>query len=270
MRGPYGAGAVAALFEAGFGETFDAVVGISTGAATGAYFLGGERQIALGASLYYEECTRPDFMDPWRRRKKVDIDLLINWMQDGPKALDKQAMKKHPSRFFVAAITRSGQQEFIDVKTAQPDSLTAIKASMALPGLYGEWITVNGRQYCDGGFNQPMPIMAVIKHFQPTDILILPNQTQDVAVRFRPGLGDFMAALLTLRQLGIKKSWEVFNRKDRYRRTLKSISPKSPRVAILWPPDGGLHEGTRDPVLLQAAFERSRQSAEQWLKERMA
>lgn len=267
MRGPYGAGAVAALHSAGFGEVFETVVGISTGAATGAYFLGGAKQIELGASLYYEECTQPSFMNPWRLQKKVDIDLLVEHMRTGKKALNVQAIQDHPTQFFVSAITRTGQQELINVKTALPDSLTAIKASMALPGLYGKWITVNGKKYCDGGFNQPIPIKHVSEKFRPTDILILPNQTRDIATHFRPGVSDVIAGLLTLRQLGLKKSREVYLRKTRFRQILETL-PTNPNIAILWPSAGRLHEGTRDPKQLLFAFEMSRESTREWIKKR--
>lgn len=268
MRGPYGAGAVSALYQAGFGRVFQTVVGVSTGAATTAYFLGGEKQIALGASLYYEECTRKEFMNPLRRRRKVDIDRLIGWMSHGPKALDVVAIQNHPTQFYVSAITRHGRQELINAKTAQPDLLTAIKSSMALPGLYGEWVTVNSRQYCDGGFNQPIPITTIIKKFDPTDIVILPNQTETIALNFQPNIGDAVAGLLTLRQLGFRKSWEVYNRKRLYRNTLHSQVLGHSNIAILWPPDGGLHEGTTDPIKLKSAFEASRQSTQGWLEKR--
>ncbi|MBI2984232.1 MAG: patatin-like phospholipase family protein [Candidatus Kerfeldbacteria bacterium] len=267
MRGPYGAGAIHALFDFGLGKVFETVVGISTGAAIGAYFLAGsEEQIRLGSSLYFEECTTSLFFNPWRWRKKVDIDWLIEGIKHGPKRLDVAAIQKNPTQFFVAAITRRGRQELIDAKTASPDILTAIRASMAVPGFYGQWVTVNGQQYCDGGFNDPFPLGNVIDRFHPTDILIIPNQSYDVAVGYRPSLSDAIAALMALPQLGALKAGEIFRRKMKFRKVMESLpSIKSARISVLWPPALGLHEASRNSTMLRSAYKQSRMTASKFL-----
>lgn len=47
MRGVYGGGAVTALSDQGYGEVFDDIIGLSTGAPTAAYFWLGKRDLVL-------------------------------------------------------------------------------------------------------------------------------------------------------------------------------------------------------------------------------
>ncbi len=269
MRGPYGAGSAAALHELGLGDVFDVVVGVSTGAPTAAYFLAGQDQVRLGSSLYYEECTSNAFMNPWRFKKLVDIDQLITWMKRGPKALNTQAIRRHPSQFFVSAITRKGHMELFDAKTAQPGMLEAIRASIAIPGLFGSWVPVNNTYYCDGGFDDPLPMSKVITMFHPTDVLVLPNQAFEIAKNYHPGFGDYVAGLLTLRQLGPRKSWDIVQRKTTFRTTFESRPHPNIRIAFLWPPNAGLHEGTKNAKKLKKAFEDTRQKTLEWFHQRM-
>jgi len=66
-------GQVIALEEAGLSDAFDIAVGVSTGAPIAAYFLA--QQSVLGTSIYYEECTTPQFISLSRMR--VGADYLV-------------------------------------------------------------------------------------------------------------------------------------------------------------------------------------------------
>ena len=60
--GVYSAAACYALQILGLGNVFDTVVGISTGAWVGGYFLAGREQIKIGASIYYEDLASPEYI----------------------------------------------------------------------------------------------------------------------------------------------------------------------------------------------------------------
>src|SRR3989344_37330 len=61
--GAYGNGATIALHLLGLSDIFDIVVGVSTGAGIGGYFLAGEKQAFLSASIYYTEFSGTRFIN---------------------------------------------------------------------------------------------------------------------------------------------------------------------------------------------------------------
>ena len=134
MRGVYGAGVVMALHQLGLADCFDVVVGISTGAAIGGYFLAGEEQSQLGTSIYYNECLN-GFINFWRW-PIIDIDYLEKVFRDGPKKLNDETILKHRSKFFVGVTDwDTGEGCFLEAGRV-PDPITAIKASLAVTELY--------------------------------------------------------------------------------------------------------------------------------------
>lgn len=224
MRGVYGAGQVCAFHKLGLDKVFHQVVGVSTGAAIGAYFLAGERQARLGTSLYYEECTTKSFIDIFRFRKIMDINYIIQQMSDGPKALDCDAIKRSPTEFYVEAELRSGECALIDVKTAFPGVLRALQASMSIPLFYGKGVIVNGEEMTDGSFCKN-PMWEAIDKFKPTDVLILPNISK-------------------------KNEKQILE-------TKRDICKFCPNVEILWPSDISIGKITTDKRKLRSAVEDS-------------
>ncbi|MES2023150.1 MAG: patatin-like phospholipase family protein [Patescibacteria group bacterium] len=176
MRGVYGAGSVVAFRKIGLGDVFSHVVGISTGAPIGAYFLAGDEQVLLGASIYYEECVGKEFINFFRLGKIVNIDHIVKHMRHGKKALDCEAIKKSKTEFYVEVTLNTGECALINTKTASPDMISSIHASMALPILYGKKIIVNKDEVNDGSFCK-YPVWDAIENLNPTDVLILPNKT---------------------------------------------------------------------------------------------
>jgi predicted patatin/cPLA2 family phospholipase len=176
MQGANGAGAANALCALGLSQVFDVVVGVSTGAGIGAYFLAGKEQTALGSSIYYEECTLPDFINFYRRKCIANIDFVETILRSGKKKIAVDKIMNSRSMFYVGATrTKDGKGEFINVKTAIPDPISAIKASMAMPGFYGKSVRVNGKLYEDGSPGLPFPVREVVDKFSPTHLLVISN-----------------------------------------------------------------------------------------------
>ncbi|UCE64428.1 MAG: patatin-like phospholipase family protein, partial [Nitrospirota bacterium] len=76
MRAVYSMGALAALEEMGFGQCFDHVAGSSAGALNGAYFITG--QAGFGVETYVNHLTHRNFVNPFRVKKVMDIDYLVD------------------------------------------------------------------------------------------------------------------------------------------------------------------------------------------------
>lgn len=258
MKGPYGAGqALLGLPAVGLDKVFDTVVGISAGAATAAYFVGGAGQAPKGASIFYEECTEGEFIKLRRVHQVMNIDVVTDAMSRGEKAVDQRTVLDSETEFYVGVTgKKDGQCALINAKTAKSGMITAVGASMAVPLLYRKAIEVNGVEYIDGAFD-PMPVEKIIEQLNPTDILILPNTPFDRMDAFELSPGQYLFAELAHRtgSLGSIGSIEKFIRvKEEIRKSLEYIQQqKKVNIGILWPPDSNLSNLTIDPGKVETA-----------------
>ena len=106
----------------------------------------------------------------------------------------------HRAKFFVMGTKLpNGKSTLINAKEA-PDMITAMKASMALPGLYGKVITVDRCHYIDGDFSDPFPVKEIVRRFRPTDLLVIDNRTQEVSqANHRPLAEKIGASLMVMK-----------------------------------------------------------------------
>ncbi len=180
IRGIYGAAAVTQLEASALTDGIAGCVGISTGAATCAYFL--SKQAALGTTFYYEECIGREFFSIRRMLfggSGADVAFLARVMRGavGLKQLDQKRLKASPTEFFVVVTdAKDGHGEFVDAKRAVPDSVQAIEASMAIPHFYRKPVLLGNKRYIDGGVALPLPAKEVIEQFAPTHLLVLANR----------------------------------------------------------------------------------------------
>lgn len=179
MRGPYGAGVALAFHHLGLADCFDTVIGVSTGAAIGGYFLAGKEQARLGTTIYYEEC-RNGFISWALPLPVVHIDFLERIFRYGHKRLDLSRLIAHRSQFYVG-VTHwdTGNGALVNAKVATPDAVAAITASLALTYAYPTPVLVNNQKGTDGGISEPLPLKKAAEKFSPTDILIVSNYSEE-------------------------------------------------------------------------------------------
>jgi predicted patatin/cPLA2 family phospholipase len=240
-----------ALERFGLSEAFDVVVGVSTGAPTAAYFL--SRQTAVGTSIYCEECTTARFFSFARFR--MNADYLAEVFRSHPeKKLHQAAVLASRSEYFVGVTcAETGEGELLDAKATKPDSVQAIRASIAIPALTPEPVIVNGKRYLDGGGALPFPAHKVIEEFKPTDVLVLANYPRKAK---QGGVERFVGPLF-FRSL-TPAAREIF--RTRHRRFAEGLAYLRAQghcsFAILWSDEEiGLFE--RSPKKLIAAKERA-------------
>lgn len=176
-RGAYSSGQIRALERNGFSQVFDVAIGVSAGAPTCAYLLA--EQSPLGASIFYEECTTPQFIS----LPRVDLDFMAAVFrgQTG-KALNQEAVKASRTELFVSATcAETGEGHLLNAKTMEPDLVQALRISISMPGLGGPAVRAGERLYLDGVGGATFPVKEAIERFEPTDILVLANAPQDDA-----------------------------------------------------------------------------------------
>lgn len=260
-RGAYGSGACVALHGLGLGDVFDVVVGISTGGWIAGYFLAGEEQIRLGASIYYEDFSGDRFIsyrNPWSVMSRYAIFFAT---REGKKRLDVDAILRSRSELFVAVTDKKGSGLLIDAKKATPDLYAALDASSANPLAYPWPYPLNGAHLWDGGLALPFPIREVCEMFEPTDVLVVPNMPWPPSP-YASMMKERVFCELFLRHIPKHIRQLVYTRKRYFVEGLEYIATrKDINIDILWSPDCGVESLTRDPRKLFAAAQGSAEKA---------
>jgi predicted patatin/cPLA2 family phospholipase len=170
-RGIYSMGALQELQESGLGSAFDHVFGASTGALNASCLLSGQADEAVDA--YLNDMATPRFVNWLRPRKIVDVDFLVDQIVTAHRCLCVDRILKSPSRLHVVltdALTR--RAHVVTNRDAQVNWLEVLRATMALPWLYGRPVPLNGRTYLDGCLADPVPLLRALAA-GCTDILVV-------------------------------------------------------------------------------------------------
>ncbi len=275
MAGSYGMGQLSALSHAGYMEgTFKQAVGISAGACDLTYALAGKDQSLIGASCYYEECTEDRFLvidpvklikDPKRIKQVMDVSYMSEIMEgvvkDGSKKLDLEAVQKNSTEFYIQATdvtdSKNPQAEFLNAK--EKGVIECVHASMALPWFYRKSIEIDGKQYQDGAILESFPIEEIIKKFNPTDILVLPQVPFDNMVgvekdaKFSRMLARFIPNRASLKTGSATLLKKFIQSKEGQREALSFIQEQTGvKIGIMYPPDGGMLPITNDGPTVKA------------------
>lgn len=183
MRGVYGGGKITALDEQNLIPGVAGIVGVSTGAPTGAYGLA--RQARIGTSIYYDECTREDFIS-FRRFIRgghgADIAYLANIFRQGPKRLDQEKIRRAATElWFGVTEYATARERYVNAKTLV-DIVDGIQASTAMPVLYREHSFVEGVRCNDGGVACRPLRYALSK--KPSGVIVFANCTKEYGESF--------------------------------------------------------------------------------------
>ncbi len=178
MRGADGGGRTQALQELGLIDSFDNMLGISTGAGIVAY--AASHQCAVGNSIYHKECIELPLVSFKRALKGgylADVHSMANLLRRGEKALNQEIIKNSRTNVFVATSRKSdGKLKLFNLKDLS-DMVSAIEASFAIVGASNH-ITIDNVDYIDGALSMPFPPKEIIDKLDPTHIFIIANKTE--------------------------------------------------------------------------------------------
>ena len=150
--------------------------GVSAGAANIFGFLGGKTKLGLQA---YEHLASANFIEGSWFDPRLKIDYPVKILREGFKgvAIDQSVIYRHHSDFIVFTTEYSTAKGIkLDAKTARPDIVEAVRASMMVPGVCSGTVHIGDKEYVDGACGIPFPVREVVKAYRPTDILILFNR----------------------------------------------------------------------------------------------
>lgn len=223
MRGAYSVAVLAELERMGLHERFDSVIGTSAGALNGAYLV--TAQAHRGVEVYLEHLPNRRFIDLRRVAGKIiDIDYLIDEVLSGFVALDVPTFLASPVRLHVGLFEcETGDEVWADDWGRWP-LFETLRATAALPIVYGREVEILGRRYVDGGIHAPAPLeRAVAMGYK--DIVIVLTRPIDYSSG-DPGLVVREATRLMARMKGhspaVVRALGVPN--ESLRRTLRAVN----------------------------------------------
>jgi predicted patatin/cPLA2 family phospholipase len=161
MRGVYSLGAAKALEP--FSAAFDHVFGSSSGAINAAYFAA--QQCDSAAAGYCFDLARRAFIAPLRFWRIIDIDYLIDHVVKGSQLLDLARVARAPATVHITMTDAERGEE----KVVTNREMTAVclfevlRATAALPIVYGKSVMVLGRPYIDGGLVDAIPFFRAVE-----------------------------------------------------------------------------------------------------------
>ncbi len=175
QRGVREGALVSALEKFDMRNVFSDVIGISTGAPVGYYFLGGDA--VRGTTIYTDNNVENDFVDMKRFYNVMGLKRLEQVFRDDKQLQNPDIFYSSRGNLWVGLTdAKTGEAEF---KLAQltDDPINLLMASINVPFLGNlRPRKVGGNSYWDGTIASPLPIQWVIDNLDPTDILIRFNK----------------------------------------------------------------------------------------------
>ncbi len=267
MGGIYAAGAGLYLMST-FGETFPLDLSHTTsgGTASDSYLKSGNG--ADGTSIYYDELSRGfiGWSNILKRRRFIDLSLMINAMRSGPKQLDFNRLLAHPaeSNFFATSVEdariinfKIGQtalesttelefdgEMYICYCQTPEDILAAIEASCHLPFYAGPPVRIKNELLAvDGGVSRAarIPLNMAIND-GCSHILIFASEKKYDEHEYRISLEEKVAALAIRQKYPAlaEHYWEGHNAHQDTLSLLREIEDGEihhPKVDIIWADD---------------------------------
>ncbi len=162
MRGTYSITALAELERLGYTNRFNAVYASSAGAMNGAYFLAG--QAAEGVAIYVEHLSGKRFINFLRLRPIIDINYLVDEVLSVQVPLNQDAVLSSPTELLIYTTDAvKGTTVCFSNRNMRAPLLDILRATAALPIVFGREIVINGRRYVDGGFLDQVPLAKAIE-----------------------------------------------------------------------------------------------------------
>ena len=170
-------------------------------------------------------------------RKEVNLDMVRAYPGD-----------------FVVGVTdwESGKGELIDVKSATPDPIVAVCASMAMPVLYRIPVFVNGRRKYDGAVAIPFPAMELIDQWNLDGLIVFANRPR----AWEPKLSARTFEVASTLGMSNVRRLASLRRVRLYRDGLRRLRESKTPHLILWG-SGEITAFTRDSKTIEAVAKKA-------------
>ena len=157
MRGLFTAGAMDAWMAAGV--SFDAIVGVSAGAAFGCNYKSHQPGRALRYNARFARDPRYCSFSSWLRTGDLfGGEFCYHALPDELDPFDRAAYDADPTAFYVVATDcDTGAAAYHRCDVAGPETYEWMRASASMP-LCSRPVAIDGRRYLDGGLADSVPL----------------------------------------------------------------------------------------------------------------
>lgn len=170
MRGVYSAGALACFDHYDLQDCFDYAVGSSAGAMNAAYFLADQPG---AVNVYTSLLSKKEFVDLTRKRKKIDIDYMVDVALHEQYPVDTAKLAKARAELDVVVTDADdGERIIIRDKKQFGDIYEQFRATSAMPVLYDRKVPLKQHFLVDGGVSDLIPIDVAVEN-QPTHVIVI-------------------------------------------------------------------------------------------------
>ena len=259
IKGAYSVGVGLALEELGYTTVFTDVVGVSSGAPSVAYFIGGN--IYQGGTLIYDECCSKRFLSRLRFWAPVDTNYIIDVLKGVTnKPLRMNEIFKSPTKLHIGVSDFQMATPKLICPQNEDELLESIRASILLPSVAKGRVFLNGKRYFDGGVSYPHVIHEAVTTIDFTHALILSSQNykEETVSKF-----ETLICSTIFRHRISKRGLFAFNNRKRARQEALTKLAQNCNVQslVVWG-DGSIGGTERDGEKVKQVVERSR---EWWL-----
>ena len=258
MRGMFSAGVIDVLMENNI--EFDAVVGVSAGAAFGCNYK--SKQIGRTIRYNMKYIKDPRYCSFRSLIKTGDMfgkDFCYNEIPNKLDPFDNDTFKKNPVEFYVVATDiNNGKAVYKKLDSADGYGLDYMRASASLP-LVSKPVKIDGKELLDGGIADSIPLEFFINKGYEKNLVIL-TQPKDYIKQKN--------SLLPLMKISLRKYPKLIeamaNRHILYNNQIKYTedAEKNGSAFIIRPseklPIGRLE---KDPEVLKAVYDLGRKEA---------
>jgi predicted patatin/cPLA2 family phospholipase len=260
IKGAYSVGVGLALEELGYTKVFTDFVGVSSGAPSAAYFLGGN--VHEGGSLIYSECCSRRFRNSWRFWNVADVNFLIDVLRGVTgKPLKSREIFESPTRLHIGVSDFETAKPKLITPHSKDELLESIHASVLLPSVARGEVFINGCRYFDGGIAYPHIIHEAVTKIDFTHVLILTSQNyKDAKVsRFE----TFVCSTIFRHRISKMGLFAFNNRRQARREALDVLLARNDVASLLVWGDGSIGGTERNSAKVKEVVE---QSKKWWLE----
>ena len=170
MRGTYSIAALAALEDEGLSACFSLMCASSAGALNSAYYLAGQANAAV--DVYIDHLSNRRFVNPLRVWRIMDIDYLVDEVLTKAVPLDVDGVRSSATELrIVLTDAVTGDVETVDPQDPAISLMEALRATAALPVLFGREVRIGDRKFVDGGLRGALPLELCLEANR--DILVI-------------------------------------------------------------------------------------------------
>ena len=253
IKGAYSVGVGLALEELGYTDVFTDFVGVSSGAVSAAYFLGGNTY--QGGTLIYDECCSKRFLSLWRFWAPVDTDYIIDTLKGVTnKPLRIKEIFESPTKLHIGVSDFQTAKPKLICPQSEDELLESIRASILLPSVAKGKVYLAGRRYFDGGVSYPHIIHEAVATIDFSHVLILTSQNykEENVSKFE----KLICSTIFRHRISSRGLFAFNNRRRARREALDALLKDTSVSSLLVWGDGSIKGAERDREKVKGVVER--------------